>query len=81
MSKAFKCDRCKKCFDPFDTNEPGYFSTIREWVTQSSEQFGDSCIGYRDEEIHLCKDCSLLFTIFMSGIANIAGPVMEKDGV
>lgn len=67
MSKAFKCDGCKKCFDPYAVEDNSYFTTIDSLVCQNGREFNHNEVGYRDDEIHLCPDCSQLLTQIFSG--------------
>lgn len=74
MSKAFKCDRCKKCFDPWGSEEEDFeFGRIQDYsvVTPVGGSFDYT---YRDEELHLCPECNRAFGLFMQN-RNIVGPV------
>lgn len=65
MSKAFKCDRCKKCFDPWGSEEEDFeFGQIRDYsvITPVGGSFDYT---YRDEELHLCPECNRAFGLFM----------------
>lgn len=65
MSKAFKCDRCKKCFDPWGSEEEDFeFGQIRDYsvITPVGGSFDYT---YRDEELHLCPECNQEFGRFM----------------
>lgn len=64
MSKALKCDCCKRCFDPI--KETGNFTTIKRMVQQNGVQYRNHEFGYSDEEIHLCVDCTYRFNNFMA---------------
>lgn len=64
MSKAFKCDRCKKCFDPYALKGDEYFTTIKEFFCQTGVEFSNNEFGYREEGAHLCPDCSVAFLRF-----------------
>ena len=65
MSKAFKCDRCKTCFDPYAVSRDGYFTTIPEFFCQNGTEYSSHEVGYRDEDIHLCAKCSKEFAKFI----------------
>ena len=65
MSKAFKCDRCKKCFDPIEVEDEQYFATISEIVLQNGEQYSNTEVGVRILPTHLCPDCTETFMKFM----------------
>ena len=63
MSKALKCDVCKKCFDPVEVGDEEYFVTIPEFYCQNGEQYQNREVGYREEEVHMCPDCSRKFAM------------------
>ena len=79
MSKAFKCDRCKTCFDPYAIKSPRYFTTIKEFVCQNGQDVKNNEMGYFEEGVHLCPDCSMLFANFMGNNAVIFSVTEEKD--
>ena len=64
MSTAMKCDRCRKCFDPYAIKESGYFMTITELFMQTGDQYVNREVLYRDEGINLCEECTDEFWIF-----------------
>lgn len=66
MSKAFKCDRCKECFDPWETgDEKLEFGNISEYMTLTP--VGSSFdYTYRDEGVHFCPKCNREFARFMN---------------
>lgn len=64
MSKAIKCDRCKKCFDPYESRCD--FTTIRELIFQDGKNFSNDEVGYRDEEINFCPNCTMQFSGWMA---------------
>lgn len=65
MSKAFKCDRCKKCFDPWETGDEQFeFGNISEYATITPVGISFDCV-YRDEDIHFCPECNKAFALFM----------------
>lgn len=74
MSKAFKCDRCKKCFDPWSMEDDREFGRIHDYacVVPSGEAFDYT---YRDEELHLCPDCNRDFCKFLGG----DNPMYEQE--
>lgn len=82
MSKAFKCDRCKTCFDPYSIPDNKDFVTIKEFFCQTSENFSNHDFCYRDEEVHLCPDCAYEFGEFMSNrLRKNDNSLNEKGGV
>lgn len=66
MSKAFKCDRCKTCFDPYDIPNSQDFVTISGFHCQTSKNFKNNEVCYRDEGLHLCPSCAADFAEFIS---------------
>lgn len=65
MSKAFRCDRCKQCFDPYEIKDPKYFITIKGYFCQNGSQFDGNEYGYAEfDDIHLCPSCSEKFARF-----------------
>lgn len=79
MSKALKCDRCKKCFDPYMVQGEEYFTSIRDLFCQDGRAFSNNEVSYRDEELHLCPDCSRIFSAFMAdGPADVVPVEKEK---
>lgn len=81
MSKAIKCDRCKKCFDPFTAT--GEFMRISDLVTCDGKAYSHHENLYRDEYIDLCPECCQSYNDwFAKGIfAKNTGPLTRKDGV
>lgn len=65
MSKAFKCDRCKCCFDPMLIEEPNHFTTIPEYFIQNGSDYDNRKVGICEENVHLCQKCSKDFADFM----------------
>ena len=70
MSKAFKCDRCKRCFDPLESE--GEFCTMVNPVFQTAEDYEDHKTthymhsGHTGvDALHLCPDCAHEFKLFM----------------
>ena len=79
MSKAFKCDRCKKCFDPWGSEEEDFeFGQIRDYsvITPVGGSFDYT---YRDEELHLCPKCNLEFARFMKNQCVVGGLPIFTD--
>lgn len=64
MSIAMKCDRCKKCFDPMDIENPEYFATIEQIFYQDGEEWNDRKIGYNEKNINMCPGCTAAFVKF-----------------
>lgn len=77
MSEALKCDRCKRCFDPYAVEENSYFITIIEFYAQNGEQKKNREAGYRDENIHLCPDCARIFGAFIQGEPLVPATTLE----
>ena len=75
MSKAIKCDRCKRCFDPY--KEPGDFARIENYVLRNASQYYNNECSYHDDEIDFCPDCANAFAIFMKGERSLA--VAERN--
>lgn len=67
MSKALKCDRCHKFFDPGDMEEKEFFTTIRGYDSQKAQDYRLNECWNRHDEAHLCSTCSKLFSAFMKG--------------
>ena len=65
MSRAFKCNRCFKCFDPREIDAVSYFTTIPEYYTQSAKDYISNKVMSRKEDQHLCSDCARDFMAFM----------------
>ena len=65
MSKAFKCDRCQVCFDPLDMKGAEKITTITEVYTQTKESYTERKVDGREEEVHLCPECSKAFVKFI----------------
>ena len=81
MSKALRCDRCKKCFIPEESE--GTMVKFRNPVRYTAEDFKPKTIGQTivasvssatcsyvssvppDEMVDLCPACSLAFLRFM----------------
>ena len=75
MSKAFKCDRCEKCFDPTDLAESEAFVSIPEVTSQTSGDYINNKTSFRKSSVNLCEDCTKEFMIWMAHI----GYVMQFD--
>lgn len=79
MSKAFKCDRCKTCFDPWETgDEKLEFGNISEYMTLTPVG-GSFDFTYRDEGIHFCPKCNLEFARFMNNQCVVGGLPIFTD--
>lgn len=68
MSKALKCNRCCKCFDPIDVGRSGadeQFTHIPEVYLHNNRTYSEHEYLWRDGDIHLCPDCSNAFWAFM----------------
>ena len=70
MSKALKCDRCFKCFDPMRVKDDKFFGTIYGAVIQNSNQFRQNVRGEvpweEGDPLHLCPTCAGYFMKFMN---------------
>ena len=80
MSKAIKCNRCDKCFDPLEIDgvmcrfsNPKILSAhdIREGVAKYLFPFGP------DGWVDLCPDCTEAFEAFMNNAEN-AEQILDK---
>lgn len=74
MSKAIRCDRCKKCFDPY--NVEGDFARITDFVVTDAKIFDSHECSYRDENIDLCPDC---LTSFGRWLHNYSDTITTAD--
>lgn len=68
MSKALRCDKCYKTFDPL--KEEGYMISFRNQVVRTKEDFENNTKSNLadispDEWLDLCPSCSRKFTGFM----------------
>ena len=74
MSKAFQCDKCKRCFNPQDPEhyaEIAYFVTFENPVIQTRKDMKDNKVTCRllsdpNEKVTLCAKCSSGFLQFMN---------------
>ena len=64
MSLAYKCDRCKTCFDPYAVEAPNKFVTIMEMFTQNGKDLSMNKVAYRMDKKHLCPACADAFWAF-----------------
>ena len=91
MSKAVKCDRCLRCFDPAGTfgnmlrfKNPTVYSSVdmrggNPWT--SAPLMTDRAV---DDVVDLCPQCTEEFTMFLTSVTPIRKnytSVSEKDGV
>ena len=60
MSKALKCDRCKICFDPHTVK--GEWAGIKDLYFQDARGYNNREVGYRDEMLHFCPECTEKFS-------------------
>ena len=62
MSKAFKCDRCGKCYDPTEFPEDFFLTIYQCFINKGKSYTGEGPIGSPYiSELHdkdFCKDCS-----------------------
>ena len=56
MSKALRCDRCGKCFDPYEAK--GSFAKIRDFILSNDAAFRNDEVIYRAEELDFCPPCT-----------------------
>lgn len=64
MSQALKCDRCKVCFDPWTATDD--FTKLDNIILYSRQSWSNNEVEYRDEEFHMCPDCTKEFLVFLS---------------
>ena len=67
MSKAFKCNICNTCFDPYGLQETDEFTTIPEFYIQTSEEFQNGKVGVRFSGFNACPECTRKFQNFIEG--------------
>ena len=80
MSKAFKCDGCKRCFDPYAVKDPDWFVTIHGYIYQDGHQFETNEYGYAaTDNVHLCPDCSKTFTALMANHKSVVDKRIQID--
>ncbi len=77
MSTAIKCDRCKKCFDPW--NAKGLFAHIDVYKEQTAENYKNNEVSYRDDDLDLCPECAKYFAHFMSTATPMVDQKMYDD--
>ena len=65
MSKAFKCDRCNKCFCPSDMHEDESYITIDHYWRQNRHDYAMHECWDQMTDIHLCPECTKIFVKFM----------------
>ena len=65
MSKAIQCDRCHKCFSPYNMPDGGNFMTIPEFYTQDTNSITDRKYIDRRTDLNLCVSCTKDFYNFM----------------
>lgn len=63
MSKAFRCDRCKGYFDPYQSL--GEFATIPEYEIADAKRYSEHCVTDTLRNIDLCPGCHMAFLDFM----------------
>lgn len=66
MSKAFKCDRCGKCFDPMDYKDDERFASISRIVYQNGIELSVRLMGDFAESLNLCPRCTKIFKEWMT---------------
>lgn len=66
MSKAFKCDRCGKCFDPMDYKDDERFASISRIVYQNGIELSVRLMGDFAESLNLCPRCTKIFKDWMN---------------
>ena len=64
MSKAIRCDRCKKCFDPYTVEKD--FAKISDFIVRNSKEYDNNECSYRDENIDLCPTCLRSFSVWFN---------------
>ena len=66
MSRAFKCNRCFKCFDPLDMTSEDEFTSMPEVTSQTVEDYRLNRYGFRMETVNLCPACTKEYMMWMS---------------
>lgn len=80
MSKALKCDRCKRCFDADNLPEGREFATLPDgYYLQTSVNVKNNEVSYREYVIDLCPTCTDHFIKFMAKkpYAHYASPIRQ----
>lgn len=71
MSKAFKCNVCKECFDPMLVDDTNEFCTIEGFYFQNADLYEAHESSYcEDDHIHLCPVCARFFSMMLAGQIN-----------
>ena len=71
MANAKKCDRCEKCFDPYEIK--GMICRFRNPMFQTANNIREGVIGKLmvndtpDAYVDLCPECAEMFETFMCG--------------
>ena len=78
MSKALRCDRCNKCFDPWV--EERDFTRIHSFSVQNGTNYRNNERNYYEEDVDLCPECTKLFSAFMRKVQAIVIEIkLEND--
>ena len=73
MSRAVKCNRCHKCFDPLDMKDGEYICTFDNPIYANREDYKNGKItdylfnGESRLKIDLCPHCAEEYRLFMEG--------------
>ena len=65
MSKAIQCDRCKKCFSPYDLPEGIMYTVFSDFYIQDSKCIVKNQCFDRHMDLNLCWECTKDFYKFM----------------
>lgn len=85
MANAKKCDRCKKCFDPFDMD--GYMCVFRNPMFKNSKNIREGTIGnllindHPDDYVDLCTHCAHKFWLFMKEGWDVSYKLEENEDI
>jgi len=66
MSKAIKCDRCKKCFDPFENDDPYIHIEDLTFAKRGNAEYETCDYILRYPKFDLCPECSEQFETWVT---------------
>lgn len=59
MSQAMRCDRCKKCFDPYSEEEQ--FLSVSDIKVRNGAEYEEHILSVREGCLDLCPECTKEF--------------------